>query len=128
MAGYEYKPPKSSRELENAVQDDWKRGVVDAAKHRAVKQLEDYDGFKNMAWCAYRRGTRRIGFVSDIARELGDFHHSSPCCHPFHVSASRRGHFRRRARHSTLTWNSLTVTPGRYPTPLPMAILPGASF
>jgi hypothetical protein len=37
-----------SRDLANAVEDDWKRGAVDAAKHRAVKQLEGYDAFKNM--------------------------------------------------------------------------------
>ena len=37
------------------VEDDWKRGVQDAAKHRAVKQLEGYDGFKNMVSVAHLR-------------------------------------------------------------------------
>ena len=35
--------------------DDWKRGVQDAAKHRAVKQLEGYDAFKNMVSVAHLR-------------------------------------------------------------------------
>lgn len=54
-APFEYKPPKVSRDLKNAVEDDWKRGVQDAAKHRAVKQLEGYDGFKNMVSVAHLR-------------------------------------------------------------------------
>uniref|UniRef100_A0A7S0SRU6 Uncharacterized protein n=1 Tax=Mantoniella antarctica TaxID=81844 RepID=A0A7S0SRU6_9CHLO len=52
---FEYKPPKVSRDLANAVEDDWKRGAVDAAKHRAVKQLEGYDAFKNMVSVAHLR-------------------------------------------------------------------------
>jgi hypothetical protein len=52
---FEYKPPKVSKDLANAVEDDWKRGVQDAAKHRAVKQLEGYDAFKNMVSVAHLR-------------------------------------------------------------------------
>lgn len=52
---FEYKPPKVSRDLANAVEDDWKRSVQDAAKHRAVKQLEGYDAFKNMVSVAHLR-------------------------------------------------------------------------
>jgi len=55
MAAYEYKPPKTCKDLANAVEDDWKRGVQDAAKHRAVKQLECYEGFKNMVSVAHLR-------------------------------------------------------------------------
>lgn len=52
---FDFKPPKVSRDLANAVEDDWKRSVQDAAKHRAVKQLEGYDGFKNMVSVAHLR-------------------------------------------------------------------------
>lgn len=48
-------PPKVSKELVNAVQDDHMRSVRDAAKHRAVAQMEDYDGFKNMVSVAHLR-------------------------------------------------------------------------
>lgn len=51
----EYKPPKVSKDLANAVEDDWMRGVQDAAKHRAVKQLEGYEAFKNMVSVAHLR-------------------------------------------------------------------------
>ena len=48
-------PPKMSKELEHAAEDDWKRSVRDAAKHRAVAQMENYDGFKNMVSVAHLR-------------------------------------------------------------------------
>ena len=48
-------PPKVSKELANAAQDDWMREVQDAAKHRAVRQMEGYDGFKNMVSVAHLR-------------------------------------------------------------------------
>jgi hypothetical protein len=51
----DFAPPKVSKELANAVHDDWKRSVVDAAKHRAVAQMENYDGFKNMVSVAHLR-------------------------------------------------------------------------
>ena len=41
-------PPKVSRELQDAVQDDALRAARDEAKHRAVRQMEGYDVFKNM--------------------------------------------------------------------------------
>jgi hypothetical protein len=41
--------PKSSKELTNAIYDDWKRKAVDTAKKKAVSQAVDYDTFKNMA-------------------------------------------------------------------------------
>lgn len=46
-------PPKRSKELENAVYDDWKRKAVDSAKKRAVAQFVDYDSFKNMVLVAH---------------------------------------------------------------------------
>ena len=48
-------PPKVSKELANAARDDWMREVQDAAKHRAVRQMEGYDGFKNMVSVAHLR-------------------------------------------------------------------------
>ena len=46
-------PPKVSRELADAVQEDALRAARDEAKHRAVRQMEGYDVFKNMvAVCA----------------------------------------------------------------------------
>ena len=48
-------PPKVSKDLANAVQDDWRRSVRDSAKHRAVAQMESYDGFKNMVSVAHLR-------------------------------------------------------------------------
>ena len=41
-------PPKVSRELADAVQEDALRAARDEAKHRAVRQMEGYDVFKNM--------------------------------------------------------------------------------
>lgn len=49
------KPPKTSKELANAVEDEWKRQVIDDAKHRAVRQHEDYETFKNMVSVAHLR-------------------------------------------------------------------------
>lgn len=46
-------PPKRSKELENAVYDEWKRKAVDTAKKRAVAQYVDYDTFKNMVLVAH---------------------------------------------------------------------------
>jgi hypothetical protein len=43
------------KELEHAAEDDWHRSVRDAAKHRAVAQMENYDGFKNMVSVAHLR-------------------------------------------------------------------------
>ena len=48
-------PPKVSRELANASRDDWMRSVQDQAKHRAVRQMEGYDTFKNMVSVAHLR-------------------------------------------------------------------------
>ena len=48
-------PPKVSKELANAARDDWMREVQDAAKHHAVRQMEGYDGFKNMVSVAHLR-------------------------------------------------------------------------
>ena len=42
------KPFKFSKELQNAMYDDYKRQAVDNAKKRAVAQRVDYDTFKNM--------------------------------------------------------------------------------
>ena len=55
MALKDIPPPKVSKELEHAAEDDWKRSVRDAAKHRAVAQMENYDGFKNMVSVAHLR-------------------------------------------------------------------------
>ncbi|KAF5833665.1 hypothetical protein DUNSADRAFT_9975 [Dunaliella salina] len=49
----ESRPPKSSKELSNAVYDDFKRKVIDAAKKRAVSQNVDYETFKNMVSVAH---------------------------------------------------------------------------
>lgn len=57
-------PQKSSKELENAVYDDWKRKAVDAAKKRAVGQYVDYDTFKNMVLVAH-------------LKPIGEQHHGS---------------------------------------------------
>lgn len=46
-------PPKRSKELENAVYDDWKRKAIDTAKKRAVAQYADYESFKNMVLTAH---------------------------------------------------------------------------
>jgi len=51
--GMESRPPKSSKELANAVYDDFKRKVIDAAKKRAVSQNVDYETFKNMVSVAH---------------------------------------------------------------------------
>ena len=37
----------------NASRDDWMRSVQDQAKHRAVRQMEGYDTFKNMVSVAH---------------------------------------------------------------------------
>ena len=55
MASNDAPPPKVSKELEHAAEDDWKRSVRDAAKHRAVAQMENYEGFKNMVSVAHLR-------------------------------------------------------------------------
>ena len=55
MASNDAPPPKVSKELAHAAEDDWKRSVRDAAKHRAVAQMENYDGFKNMVSVAHLR-------------------------------------------------------------------------
>jgi hypothetical protein len=55
MASNDTPPPKVSKELEHAAEDDWHRSVRDAAKHRAVAQMENYDGFKNMVSVAHLR-------------------------------------------------------------------------
>ena len=55
MASSDTPPPKVSKELEHAAEDDWKRSVRDAAKHRAVAQMENYEGFKNMVSVAHLR-------------------------------------------------------------------------
>ena len=55
MASSDAPPPKVSKELEHAAEDDWKRSVRDAAKHRAVAQMENYEGFKNMVSVAHLR-------------------------------------------------------------------------
>ncbi|KAL6759894.1 PR46bm [Haematococcus lacustris] len=47
------KPPKTSKELSNAMYDDFKRKAVDAAKKRAVAQNVDYESFKNMVAVAH---------------------------------------------------------------------------
>ncbi|GAX81006.1 hypothetical protein CEUSTIGMA_g8441.t1 [Chlamydomonas eustigma] len=46
-------PTKLSKDLANAVYDDWKRKVIDDAKKRAVSQNVDYDTFKNMVSVAH---------------------------------------------------------------------------
>lgn len=46
-------PPKLSKDLANAVYDDWKRKVIDDAKKRAVSQNVDYATFKNMVSVAH---------------------------------------------------------------------------
>ena len=45
--------PKRSKELANAVYDDWKRKAIDSAKKRAVAQFVDYETFKNMVSVAH---------------------------------------------------------------------------
>uniref|UniRef100_A0A7S1X9I0 Dynein attachment factor N-terminal domain-containing protein n=1 Tax=Tetraselmis chuii TaxID=63592 RepID=A0A7S1X9I0_9CHLO len=47
--------PKTSKELQNAIYDDFKRKVQDEAKKRAVSQHVDYDTFKNMVSVAHLR-------------------------------------------------------------------------
>ena len=54
-SSFDAPPPKVSKDLANAVQDDWRRQVQDDAKHRAVRQMEGYDVFKNMVSVAHLR-------------------------------------------------------------------------
>jgi len=49
------KIPKTSKDLQNAIYDDFKRKVVDDAKKRAVAQHVDYETFKNMVSVAHLR-------------------------------------------------------------------------
>jgi len=49
------KIPKTSKELQNAIYDDFKRKVQDEAKKRAVSQHCDYETFKNMVSVAHLR-------------------------------------------------------------------------
>lgn len=46
-------PVKRSKELDEAVYDDWKHKQVDDAKKRAVAQYVDYETFKNMVSVAH---------------------------------------------------------------------------
>ena len=57
-------PPKVSRELQDAVQDDALRAARDEAKHRAVRQMEGYDVFKNMVSVAHLRPRNLPGDAS----------------------------------------------------------------
>lgn len=41
---------KESKELRNAIYDDWKRKAIDSAKKRAVAQNVDYPTFANLVW------------------------------------------------------------------------------
>ena len=45
--------PKTSRELQSAIDDDKRKQAINDAKFRAVAQHEDYDTFKNMVSVAH---------------------------------------------------------------------------
>ena len=59
-------PPKVSRELADAVQEDALRAARDEAKHRAVRQMEGYDVFKNMVSVAHLRPHNLPGDASHM--------------------------------------------------------------
>ena len=59
-------PPKVSRELADAVQEDALRAARDEAKHRAVRQMEGYDVFKNMVAVAHLRPHNLPGDASHM--------------------------------------------------------------
>ena len=46
-------PPKTSRDLQTAIDDDRKKQAINDAKFRAVAQHEDYETFKNMVAVAH---------------------------------------------------------------------------
>lgn len=64
-------PPKRSKDLENAVYDDWKRKAIDSAKKRAVAQMVDYDTFKNMVLVAHLKPLTSKSEVEDNLQSPG---------------------------------------------------------
>lgn len=62
------RPPKTSKELANALYDDFKRKAIDEAKKRAVRQNVDYDTFKNMVLVAH---LKPIQATQPTKEELG---------------------------------------------------------